>query len=458
MTKVAIIGLDCLAPQLVFDQYRDELPNLGRLMERGMWGRLESTIPPITVPAWTAMMSSKNPGTLGFYGFRNRADYSYDGMSIANSSAVQDDRAWDILSRTGKKVIVLGVPQTYPPSEVNGQMVTCFLTPSKQNQYTWPPELRDEIDAVVPDYMIDVEEFRTEDKLALLESIYEMTERRFALARHLVTTKPWDFFMMVEMGPDRLQHGFWKYCDPEHPKYEKGNKFENVIRKYYQYLDRQVGDLIATFDRDTVIMVVSDHGAQKMDGGLCVNEWLLREGYLALHERPSGVVPLHKAQVDWSRTAAWGEGGYYSRLFMNVQGREPQGVVPAADYERVRDELVARLEAITDPDGRNIGTVAHKPEEVYKQTKGIPPDLIVYFGNLAWRSVGGVGHDSIHTFENDTGPDDANHAQHGVFIMLDPRKPARGQVEGLHITDIGATVVSLFGLPVPDDMEGKVIA
>jgi len=458
MTKLAIIGLDCLAPQLVFDQYREDMPNLQRLMERGMWGRLKSTIPPITVPAWTAMMSSKNPGTLGFYGFRNRADYTYDRMAIANSSAVKDDRAWDILSRAGKKVIVLGVPQTYPPSEVNGQMVTCFLTPSKENQYTWPPELRDEIAAVVPDYMIDVGEFRTENKLALLEEIYAMTRHRFALAKHLTSTKPWDFFMMVETGPDRLHHAFWKFCDPEHPKYEKGNKFENVIRKYYQYLDKQIGDLLATFDQDTVIMIVSDHGAQKMDGGICINEWLLREGYLTLLERPAGVVPLHKAKVDWSRTVAWGEGGYYTRLFMNVKGREPQGAVPPEDYERVRNELVARLEAMVDPEGKNIGTVAFKPEDIYRQTNGIPPDLIVYLGNLAWRSVGGVGHESVHTFENDTGPDDANHAQHGVFIMVDPHKPARGQVEGLHITDIGATTVSLFGLPVPDDMEGKVIA
>ncbi|NIO68279.1 MAG: hypothetical protein GTN71_04295, partial [Anaerolineae bacterium] len=133
--KVLIIGLDCATPQLVFDQWRDELPNLKRLMESGVYGELESSVPPITVPAWTSMMTSKNPGRLGFYGFRNRADYSYDRMSIATSRAVTEDTVWDILSRANKNVILVGVPQTYPPKPLNGYMITSFLTPSTKSQY-----------------------------------------------------------------------------------------------------------------------------------------------------------------------------------------------------------------------------------------------------------------------------------------------------------------------------------
>jgi len=448
--KVAIIGLDCFAPQLALERWRDELPNLKRLMEGGTWGKLESTIPPITVPAWTAMMSGKNPGTLGFYGFRNRADYSYDRMSIATSKAVKEDRAWDILSRAGKRVILIGIPQTYPPTKVNGYMVTSFLTPSTRSQYTYPPELRAEIASTVGDYMLDVENFRTDQKARLLEQIYAMTAKRFQLAHHLATTKPWDFFMMVEMGPDRIHHAFWKFFAREHPKYQPGNRFENAIRNYYRYLDKRIGELLDALGEDTVVMVVSDHGAQTMVGGICINEWLMQQGYLILKEKPSQIVPFTKVEVDWPRTKAWGAGGYYGRLFLNVRGREPQGVIPAGDYNR-------ELEAIASPDGRNIGTVAYRPEDIYREVQGIPPDLIVYFGNLRWRSVGSVGHGRYYTFENDIGPDDANHAQYGVFIMHDPRKAGKGQVTGLHITDVGATVLDLFGLPVPADMEGKVI-
>ncbi|MGQ9518350.1 MAG: alkaline phosphatase family protein, partial [Anaerolineae bacterium] len=163
-----VIGLDCAEPSLVFEQWRQELPNLGRLMSQGLYGRLRSTEPPITVPAWSCMMTSKDPGQLGIYGFRNRADYSYDRLTIANSRAITADTVWDILSREGKRVILLGVPQTYPPKPVNGFVVTDFLTPSTQSQYTYPAELRQEIERWVGEFILDVPDFRTEDKDRLL--------------------------------------------------------------------------------------------------------------------------------------------------------------------------------------------------------------------------------------------------------------------------------------------------
>src|SRR5262249_2246594 len=142
---------------------------------------------------------------------------------------------------------------------------------------------------------------------------------------------------------------------------------------------------------ETDVFVVSDHGAKKMDGGICFNEWLIRRGYLTLETYPDRLTPIDKVAIDWSRTKAWGDGGYYGRLFLNVKGREPRGIVDPADYEKVRSDLIAEIEAIEDPDGRNIGSRAHRPEELYRECRGVPPDLIVYFGDLTWRSVGAVG-------------------------------------------------------------------
>jgi sulfate adenylyltransferase len=261
--KVLIIGMDCLAPQLVFGLWREELPNLRRLMEQGLWGELESTIPPITVPAWSSMMSGKDPGVLGFYGFRNRADYSYDRMSIATSKDVKEDRVWDILSRDAKQVILVGVPQTYPPEPVYGQIVSSFLTPTTKSQYTYPPELKGEVEALVGDYMLDVEGFRSEDKDWLLKQIYQMTDQHFRLVKHLLTTKPWRFFMYVEMGPDRIHHGFWKYFDSQHPKHIPASPLQNAIRDYYRHIDTQIGQLLTLLGDDTLVLVVSDHGAAR---------------------------------------------------------------------------------------------------------------------------------------------------------------------------------------------------
>jgi predicted AlkP superfamily phosphohydrolase/phosphomutase len=159
--------------------------------------------------------------------------------------------------------------------------------------------------------------------------------------------------------------------------------------------------------------------------------------------------------VDWKRTLAWGSGGYYARLFLNVKGREPEGAIDPADYERVRDELAARIAALTGPDGQPLGSVAYKPEEIYHDVKRIAPDLIVYFGGLQWRSVGSLGLGTIYTDRNDTGPDDANHAQQGMYIYSHPRERGRGAGPRRHLMDVAPTVLEVMGVGVPGDMRGS---
>jgi len=457
--KVLVIGLDCAAPALVFDSWLNDLPNIKRLAEEGIWGRMFSTIPPITCPAWMSMVTSKNPGKLGIFGFRNRSHYSYEEVWIANSTVIKEPTLWDVISREGHSVGLIGVPQTYPPRPVNGFMVTDFLAPDTSADYTYPSFIKDEIKAAVGDYILDCDEFRTEDKDALLAEIYEMTKKRFDLVEAFLAKKP-DFYMFVEMGVDRIYHGFWKYMDKTHRKYVAGNKYENAIKEYHQYIDKRIGELLKLVDEDTVVMIVSDHGAKKMEGAININDWLIQEGYLKLkHEpAPGKTVKLEKAGVDWENTKAWGLGGYYGRLFINVKGREAKGVVDPKDYEKVRTELVAKLEAITDEKGKNIGTRVIKPQEVYPGGHlDQAPDLIIYFGNLYWRSTGNIGHESIHSFETEVGPDDAVHDEYGIFIMWDPKTKRGKELKDIKIYDVAPTILSTMGIKVPDDMEGKVL-
>jgi predicted AlkP superfamily phosphohydrolase/phosphomutase len=458
VSRALVIGLDCAPPELLFERWREELPTIRSLMERGRYGVLRSCDPPITVPAWACMTSSRSPGALGIYGFRNRRDRSYDALGIADSRAVRVPRVWDLLSKRGRPVIVVGVPPSYPVSEVNGVMISCFLTPdTEKSQYTFPSELREEIEGLVGRYMVDVHDFRTDDKGTVLAEIEEMTSKRFRVAEHLLETRPWDLFFMVEMGTDRMHHAFWRFSDPEHRLHEPGNPFEHAMLDYYRALDEKIARLLRFADDDTAVLVVSDHGAKRIDGGICVNEWLRREGYLALKEEPREPSRLIPDMVDWSRTTAWGEGGYYCRLFLNVAGREPQGTIAPEDYERTRDELKAKLEALGDEEGRPIGTVAHRPEDLYAERNGIPPDLLVYFGDLLWRSIGQVGTGTVHVFENDTGPDDANHAPAGLYLIAGNGVQS-GPGEERSLLDIAPTLLTLLGEPVPSDMEGRSIA
>jgi predicted AlkP superfamily phosphohydrolase/phosphomutase len=456
--KVMIVGLDCAEPSLLLERWRDQLPVLAGLMERGTYGRLTSVIPPITVPAWSCMMASKTPGDLGVYGFRNRSDHTYDGAFIANASAISEPRLWDLVTRAGEPSIVLGVPGTYPPKPLNGVMVSCFLTPSTESKYTFPPGLKNEIQEVVGEYLFDCTNFRTEDKEDLLRQVYEMTDKRFTLAEHLLSTRPWQLFAMVEMGPDRMYHGFWKFMDAEHRKHEPGNRYEAAILDYHRHLDTLLGRLLAHADEDTVVLVVSDHGGKRLEGGIRVNEWLRREGLLRTLEEPQGVCSPRDVGIDWPHTTAWGEGGYYARVFLNVEGREPQGIVPQAEYETVREDLARRLAAIPDEAGRPIATAVYKPEEVYPEVKGVAPDLIVIFGDLYWRSVGTIGGDEgVHTFENDTGPDDANHAQDGLYVIAGPGVAPGGRRDA-HLLDIAPTVLDLLGIEQPAGLRGRSLA
>src|SRR5262249_9663916 len=137
---------------------------------------------------------------------------------------------------------------------------------------------------------------------------------------------------------------------------------------------------------------------------------------------------------------------------------EPRGTVAPADYEKFRDELKARFEALTDDHGRPMGSLVFKPEEVYRNVRNVAPDLIVHFGGLAWRSIGGVGYPTIHVRENDTGPDDCNHAQHGAFVLTGQASPLLGGIEGAHLLDIAQTLLEMGGYDVPSSMQGRSLA
>jgi len=186
-----------------------------------------------------------------------------------------------------------------------------------------------------------------------------------------------------------------------------------------------------------------------MEGGICVNEWLMQEGYLCLSRPLSEPTPIGKAPIDWTRTLAWGEGGYYSRIFLNVKGREPKGIIEPSEYEVVRQQLKDKLEGMLDDRGQLLGTKVFKPQDVYRSVRGVAPDLIVYFGNLNWRSVGILGLGAVYTFENDTGPDDANHAEYGIFILRE-RNDAHGmQLKGMRLLDVSRMILERFGLEEP---------
>ena len=453
--KVLIIGLDCATPQIVFPQ-SDKLPVLSQLMREGISGPLRSADPPITIPAWMVMSTGQDAGRLGLYGFRHRQDYSYHKIWIATSYSIKKKTIWDYVAQAGGQSVLVGIPPSYPPKPVAGHLISCFITPDEDKEFTYPQELGEEIISKFGRYMFDVE-FRTDKKDELLENVYRMTRKRFEVLNYLISTKPWDLFMFVEIGLDRIHHAFWKYMDKQHHLYTPGNPYEDAILNYYRELDSLVGELISHVDKDTVILVVSDHGAKRMKGAFCINEWLIEQGYLVLKEKPTEPTSFDKLEVDWSRTKAWGWGGYYARIFLNIAGREQQGIIPPEDYEKEREILLEKILKISGPQGETWQTRVIKPQEYFQELNGDYPDLMVYFDELYWRSAGTLGHGTMYLEENDTGPDDAVHDFEGIFILYDPQEKAGRSVKA-SILDIAPTVLDKLGLPIPADLKGKVIS
>ena len=455
--RVLVIGLDCASPELLFDQFADDLPNIRKMLDDGVYGRMESSHPPITIPAWMVMATSKNAGRLGVYGFRHRKPGTYNDIWLANSYSIKEKTVWDILGEHDKKVVVVGVPPAYPPKPVSGSLISGFMTPGVDKDYTYPRELKQEIERLVGDYILDVV-FRTDDKDKILKQLHEMTKQHFTVLRYLAKTKPWHFFMFVEIGVDRVHHAFWKYFDKEHHLYTPNNKYENVILDYYKLIDSEIGRLLRLVDDNTLVIMVSDHGAKRMKGAFCVNQWLIKKGYLKLKKPPPRGTSLTKAEVDWSKTRAWGWGGYHARIFFNVKGREPRGLVKPENYEKFRDQITDDLKAIQGPKGEKWDTKVYTPEEIYPNGIGDYPDLTVYFDDLSWRSAGTLGYNSSYLPENDKGPDDAVHAHYGVFVCYDPQREMGGtKINDITLLDFAPTVLKIMGIPVPEDMEGKIV-
>jgi len=456
--RALVLGLDSVSPDLLFERFLPQMPRVRELLKRSAYGTLRSVDPPITVPAWAVMFSGIDPGTLGVYGFRHRRPGSYFDQYVPSSNTILQPRVWDLLSRAGRRVCVIGMPPGYPPPRVNGVYVSDFLTPDQANDYVFPVSLRNELETVTHGYPFDVL-FRAGDRERVGRELIDMTRRHFAAARHLWSKEPWDFFAFHEIGPDRIHHAFWKFFDEAHPRYEANAALRALAEEYYRMLDEEIGKLLDLVPPDVRVMFFSDHGSQAMQGCFCINEWLIARGYLKLKgPRPAPGTPLEKTSVDWPNTRAWGAGGYYARIFLNVKGREPEGTLDPSEIPRFTEQLTRELGEIRRPDGQPLGVEVKVPSRIYHQVNGDAPDMMAYFGNVAWRSAGTLGYGSLFIEENDTGPDDAVHSFDGIYVVVDPPAGAVGPGAPHDLIDIAPTLFAYFGLPIPSNVQGKPIS
>ena len=197
--RVLIVGLDGATLDLIRPWAKDGyLPTFSRLMKARAWGPLESVIPPLTGPAWISFMTGKNPGKHGIFDFIRRGKSDYYGVPI-NASLRDGDTLWRVLSDAGKRVVVHGVPATYPPEPVNGLMVTGMLTPPGATNYTYPPQLAQELQQAVPSFTMTTEgtAHALGKEARLVDALERLTDMNMETLRYLMGRDAWDFFVTV---------------------------------------------------------------------------------------------------------------------------------------------------------------------------------------------------------------------------------------------------------------------
>jgi predicted AlkP superfamily phosphohydrolase/phosphomutase len=500
--KIMIIGLDGV-PLDIIQRWgqRGHLPTLQDLMAGGAVGQLASTMPPTSGPSWSSFVTGMNPGKTGIYDFLYRREGTYHFPPV-NASLRGGKTIWRYLSDAGYRVGVLNLPMSYPVEPVDGFMVSGWMTPYAADDYTYPPELGAELEQVLGSYRIyPTETFTEARKESFLEASHSLLDMRTRTALHLARSRPWDLFMTVFFDTDRVLHQLWHYLEPDHPWRTDQEDREWVVRDYFQKVDESVARLLEYADNDTQVIILSDHGMGQANNFIVLNNWLLDTGLLSLKRDPwtrfkammfrrgftlrnvhqiadrlglarqaeyvAGYFVDHLLKiaflsfldVDWGQSRAYSFGRHLGSIYVNVKGREPQGIVePGAEYEAVRDEIEQLAYEFCDPrTGRPLIGEVLRREEVYSGPYlDRAPDLIlrprepsdIFFG------LADFGHrDTVSTVYRYSGM----HRDYGMLIMSGPGIRPGGRIEGASIQDIAPTVLHTMGLPVPADMDGRVL-
>lgn len=517
-SRVLVIGLDGATFDLITPWVRRGfLPNLSRFLAEGSCAELQSLYNATSPLAWSTIVTGTNPGKHGIFYFTEKTRNSY-AIRYVNASFRKQKAIWKYLSDAGKRVVVVNVPMTYPPEAINGVMISGIDTPSTRSAFTYPPEIADEIRSQVGDYIIDLRLRGTRaNEITILRDLHVMVDKRIDTVLHLMRNHAWDFFMAVLTATDRVQHRFWCHMDANHPRHPRDASAElrKAIFSIYRHIDTRLAELLEVAGRNTSVMIVSDHGfGPASDLVFYPNNWLRSIGMLSWKDargngnpvaslmksiRRLGFRGVHQgkrvlasmasrgqkefllrvfpslrdslqgsflSKIDWSNTRAFSdELSSVSGIYINVKGREPEGIVePGAEYERVREEIVDELSELKSPDkDTDLVERVLKREEIYHGPfVEKAPDLLILWKDMSIRirkSFRAALNNSHGAFGWVRGSWRASgfHRLNGVLMLRGEGIRKGTCFDGAGIADITPTLLYMLGLPVNSDMDGNVL-
>ncbi|MEA3336001.1 MAG: alkaline phosphatase family protein [Chloroflexota bacterium] len=512
--RLLIIGLDGATFDLITPWISEgKLPNIARLIETGSSARLRSVPNQNSAPAWSSFATGKNPGKHGIYYFDERIEGTYNKRYL-NGGFRQGESWWRLASQAGKTVGVVNVPMSYPAETVQGVILAGLDAPGLDSpNFSYPPELIQELQANVGDYIIEpgIPSYMKMGRRDLAEqAIFEAAEKRLAYVSYLMNSRSWDVFHVTFTATDAAHHFFWKDMDPTHPEHDpvEAVRFGDTIERVYRRMDGIVGEL-SSLAPDAAIMLMSDHGGGfNQRGAEYLNDWLasigllhyvdeagletglvqkieqlammpLRWGYdlvdrnlsrdakLKLVKLLPGVrermeMAMTFGNIDWSRTRAYAYGAR-DDLWINLEGREPGGIVPPSQYQALRDEIIEKLHASRDlQDHEPVLKQAIRREAVYHGPNlHKSPDILIRWQET--RVIRGIYLPQAGQAPPPVRPlspnlNNGGHRLHGIFVLSGPGIHPDSQFQEGILWDLAPTILHYLGLQVPDDMDGRVLA
>lgn len=509
MMKTLLVGLDAacwsyLEPLL--DAGR--LPNLQQLMDRGSWGTLQSTLPAATPVAWASIITGKNPGKHGVFDMMWHRPNSYE-LSLTHAGVRRGTPFWQRLNEQGIRVGLVNVPFTHPPQPLDGFILCGFGTGRETTNLAYPADLLEQVERQFGPYepIVNPRLYKSGEPAEVLAAEQAHQTGQVAIAIEMAERYQVEVLVINLMLPDHANH-----------KMPHMAQVEEALCSS----DADVGRLIEGFRPDNV-MLISDHGSRRLKGDFLLSAWLRDNGYaqwqerqgaertaalnwvlnqwLAVAQGQSGLpektarrllrsiaphlpgktaddfwnrleraVPLARDHVRFSGRLAYRQSRLYfgnrssGVIYLNVFGREPNGVVPVEERCALAAEVKEQLQSIMDREtGQPILSGVYGREELYSgPAADYAPDLVLDGYSSQWNICTPYRRQAKAEASFGryfTAPRDSYgwHSRDGVFAFAGADF-ARGRVtdEG-HVMDVPATLLHLHGVPIPEDFDGRVM-